>query len=54
MSSSHYNAARFLCNHGGLLLMGNALLEGVYIRLTWHLHNHDMTRHEYEGGFMHV
>ncbi len=22
---------------------GNTLLEGVCIRLTWHLHNHDMT-----------
>jgi len=23
--------------------LGNTLLEGVCIRLTWHLHNHDMT-----------
>jgi len=30
---------------------GNTLLEGVCIRLTWHLHNHDI---EYEVGFMHV
>jgi len=34
---------------------GNTLLEGVCIRLTWHLHNHDMTYGtKYEGGFMHV
>jgi len=24
-----------------LILNGNTLLEGVCIRLTWHLHNHD-------------
>jgi len=23
--------------------VGNTLLEGVCLRLTWHLHNHDMT-----------
>jgi len=33
---------------------GNTLLEGVCIRLTWHLHNHDMTYYECEGSFMHV
>jgi len=33
---------------------GNTLFEGVCIRLTIHFHNHDMTRHEYEGGCMHV
>jgi len=34
--------------------LGNTLLEGVYIRVRWHLHDHGMTRYEYEGGFMHV
>jgi len=31
---------------------GNTLLDGVClcIRLTWHLHNHDMTCYEYEVG----
>jgi len=33
--------------------IGNTLLEGMCIRLTLHLHNHDMCP-EYEGGFMHV
>jgi len=33
-------------------LFGNTLLEGVCIRLTRHLHNHDMTRHV--TGFVHV
>jgi len=22
--------------------------------MSWHLHNHEMAHHEYEGGFMHV
>jgi len=35
-------------------LHGNTLLEGVCIRLALHPYNHDMTHHEYEGGFMHV
>jgi len=34
-------------------LAGNTLLEGVCIRLTWHLHNRD-TCHEYEGDFVEV
>jgi len=34
-------------------IFGNTLLEGVCIRLTWHLHNHDIC-YEYEGSFMHV
>jgi len=33
---------------------GNTLLEGVCIRLTRHLHNHDMTCYEYEGSYVHV
>jgi len=33
--------------------IGNTLLEGVCIRLTWHLHTHDIC-YEYEGSFMHV
>jgi len=33
--------------------LGNTLLEGVFIRLTCHLHNHDMCL-EYEVRFMHV